>query len=85
MSKKTEISKNQKRHGRNDDIKADARNSARELRKAVGRKDAALAEEKLGEIIPKLDRAARKGVLKKNAAARQKSKITKTVNSLKAG
>lgn len=85
MSKKTAISKNHKRHGHNSGIKADIKGSARDFRKAAGKKDAALAEEKLGEIIPKLDRAVRKGIIKKNAAARRKSKITKTVNSLKAG
>ncbi len=83
MGKKTEISKNIKRRGRNKLVKAGVKDSARDLRKAARRKDTALAEEKLGEIIPKIDRAVRKGVIKKNTAARKKSRISKQVNSLK--
>ena len=84
MSKKTGISINIKRRGRNKLVKAGVKDGGKDLRKAAQRKDAALAEEKLGELIPRIDRAARKGVIKKNAAARKKSRLTKQVNTLKA-
>jgi small subunit ribosomal protein S20 len=83
MSKKTEISKNIKRRKRNKLIKADIKDAGRELRKAGQKKDAVQAEAKLGELIPKIDRAARKGAVHKKAAARKISRLSKQANALK--
>ncbi len=84
MSKKSGISKNIKKRAYNKGIKEGVKSTARDIRKAGEAKDAASAETKLGEILPKIDRAARKGVMHKNTAARKKSKLTKKVNALKA-
>ena len=42
------------------------------------------AETALREMTKKIDTAARKGILKKNAAARKKSRMQKFFNSMKA-
>jgi small subunit ribosomal protein S20 len=47
------------------------------------KKDAVNAEAALKDMIKKLDTAARKGVIKKNAAARKKSRMQKRFNALK--
>jgi small subunit ribosomal protein S20 len=48
------------------------------------KKDSGEAEAALKEMISKLDSAARKGIIKKNAAARKKSRMQRLFNSLKA-
>ena len=48
---------------------------------AVG-KDKVAAEAALLSMISQIDTAARKGVVKKNAAARKKSRMQRLVNSL---
>jgi small subunit ribosomal protein S20 len=83
MRKKKEVRKNIKKHAGNKAVKESVKISARELRKAADANNAALAEEKFGEISRKIDRAARKGIINKNAAARKKSSLAKKINSIK--
>lgn len=82
MGKKSEIAKNIKRRGRNKAVKAGIKECAREIRKSAQRQDSARAEEKLAELMPKLDRAARKGVLHPKTAARKKSRAAIQVGKL---
>jgi small subunit ribosomal protein S20 len=42
------------------------------------------AEDALKEMIKKIDTAARKGIIKKNTAARKKSRMQRYFNSMKA-
>jgi small subunit ribosomal protein S20 len=53
-------------------------------RKKEADADTALAEAALKDMIKKLDTAARKGIIKKNAASRKKSRMQRLFNSLKA-
>jgi small subunit ribosomal protein S20 len=46
--------------------------------------DAAVTEAALKDMIKKIDTAARKGIIKKNAAARKKSRMQRFYNSHKA-
>jgi small subunit ribosomal protein S20 len=46
--------------------------------------DAAATEAALRDMIKKIDTAARKGIIKKNAAARKKSRMQRFYNSHKA-
>ena len=48
------------------------------------KKDAAGTETALRDMIKKIDTAARKGIIKKNAAARKKSRMQRMYNALKA-
>jgi small subunit ribosomal protein S20 len=47
------------------------------------KKDTTGAEAALRDMIKKIDTAARKGIIKKNAAARKKSRMQRFVNTLK--
>jgi small subunit ribosomal protein S20 len=47
------------------------------------KKEADTAGAALQEMIKKLDTAARKGIIKKNAASRKKSRMQRLYNSLK--
>ena len=50
----------------------------------VQKKDKAEAEASLKDMIKKIDTAAGKGIIKKNSAARKKSRMQKLFNTLKA-
>jgi small subunit ribosomal protein S20 len=85
------ISSAEKRHRqseerrlRNKAVKSSVRTSAKKFTLLVQKKEAGEAEAALKDMISKLDSAARKGIVKKNAAARKKSRMQRLFNSLKA-
>ncbi len=49
---------------------------------AIASGDLALAQETYKEAVKKIDHAASKGIIHKNAAARKKSQFTKALNGL---
>ncbi|MDR2841804.1 MAG: 30S ribosomal protein S20 [Spirochaetaceae bacterium] len=88
MAKK--LSSAEKRHRQSEDrrirnkaAKSGVRSSAKKLVLLVQKKDAAQAETALKEMIKKIDTAAGKGIIKKNAAARKKSRMQRLYNTLK--
>jgi small subunit ribosomal protein S20 len=85
------ISSAEKRHRqseerrlRNKAVKSSVRTSARKFVDLAHKKEAAEAGVALTEMIKKLDTAARKGIIKKNAASRKKSRMQRLYNSIKA-
>lgn len=58
------------------------RGQIRKLRAAAGSGDTATAGRMLTETLSLIDRSIGKGVIHENAAARQKSRLTRLVNSL---
>ena len=56
----------------------------RKLRAAIAKGDAKEAAATLAETVSAIDRAAKKGVVHDNAAARYKSRLTRRVNALNA-
>ncbi|MDR1565701.1 MAG: 30S ribosomal protein S20 [Treponema sp.] len=89
MAKK--ISSAEKRHRqseerriRNKAIKSSVRTSAKKFVLLAQKKETEGAEAALKDMIKKIDSAARKGVIKKNAAARKKSRMQRLFNSIKA-
>jgi small subunit ribosomal protein S20 len=85
------ISSAEKRHRqseerriRNKAVKSSVRTSARKFVVLAQKKDTGEAETALKDMIKKIDTAARKGIIKKNAAARKKSRMQRLFNSLKA-
>jgi small subunit ribosomal protein S20 len=56
----------------------------RDLNTALAAKDATKSETEAKATVKKLDKAAERGVIHKNKAARLKSKIAKKLNALKA-
>lgn len=72
----------EERRLRNKMVKSSIRSVAKKVVVSVQKKDNALAKDSLQEMIKKIDTAARKGVIKKNTAARKKSRMQKLFNSL---
>ncbi|MBQ8013657.1 MAG: 30S ribosomal protein S20 [Treponema sp.] len=61
-------------------IKSECRTYVRQFVEAVQAKDSALAQEKLILLTSKLDSARSKGVLKRNAVSRKKSRMQRLFN-----
>jgi small subunit ribosomal protein S20 len=56
----------------------------KKLRTALAAGDATAAKKLLPETVGQIDKAAKKGVIQDNAAARYKSRLSKRVNALAA-
>lgn len=68
-----------KRRARNLGVKTHLKNLERKLTKAVAQKNAAETQSILAAYVKALDKAAQNSVLKKNTAARLKSRASKRV------
>ena len=78
----------EERRLRNKSVKSSVRTSAKKfvtLAQKPGRSPAEIgeAEAALKDMIKKIDTAAQKGIIKKNAAARKKSRMQRLFNSIK--
>ena len=85
----TKFSSAEKRHKQdekrrigNKKVKSSVRTAAKRVVTAAHGKDKALAEATLKDMIKQIDTAARKGIIKKNTAARKKSRMQRLVNVL---
>jgi small subunit ribosomal protein S20 len=58
------------------------RTQLRRLREAIAQGDADTARKILPETVAEIDRAAKKGVIHDNAAARHKGRLSRKVNAL---
>ena len=79
----------EERRLRNKSVKSSVRTSAKKfvaLAQKPGRSPADLGETEtaLKDMIKKIDTAAQKGIIKKNTAARKKSRMQRLFNSIKA-
>lgn len=68
-----------KHRERNLAIKLNLKKVVKSVRKAVAAKDTTKAKELLVTAIKTIDRAAQKGIIKKNTAARLKSRLSAAV------
>jgi small subunit ribosomal protein S20 len=73
-----------KRRDRNRRNISKLKTNIKKLRAAVAKGDAEAAQKMLAETVGEIDRAARKGVVHDNAAARYKSRLQRRVNALAA-
>ena len=69
---------------RNKSVKSAVRTSAKKFVTLAQKKDINGAESALKEMVKKIDTAARKGIISKNAAARKKSRMQRFYNNVKA-
>ncbi|WKX70273.1 30S ribosomal protein S20 [Streptomyces sp. XD-27] len=74
---------NEKARLRNKAVKSSVKTAIRKTREAVAAGDVEKATVALGEAGKKLDKAASKGVMHKNAAANKKSALAQQVAALK--
>ncbi len=68
---------------RNKDQIASMRTANKKVRLAAKENNKELATQKLNEANKKIDKAVSKGLIKKNKAARDKSKLAKIVDNIK--
>ena len=80
-SAKKSIRQDEKKRKRNTIYKKRMRSFLKEARALTTKKKPEEAKELLPNIYKSLDKAAKTGVIKKNAAARNKSRITKLINT----
>lgn len=73
----------EERRMRNKMAKSAVRTSVKKFVALAQKKDIPESEAALKEMVKKIDTAARKGIIKKNAAARKKSRMQRYFNSLK--
>lgn len=87
-TKKTSAEKRQnqseKRRIRNKQTKSSVRTAAKKVVVAAQSKDKPAAEAALMDMIKQIDSAAGKGIIKKNTAARKKSRMQRMINLLNA-
>ena len=74
----------EERRLRNKAVKSAVRTSAKKFVVLVHKSERDSAETALKDMIKKIDTAARKGIIKKNTAARKKSRMQRLFNSIKA-
>lgn len=77
-----EYRKNIKRRAFNNNIEVNIKDLIKKSRKAIEAKGAK-AEELVKKALKALDKAAQKGVIKKNTAARRKSRLSLRLNKSK--
>jgi small subunit ribosomal protein S20 len=73
----------EERRLRNKAVKSSVRTSVKKFVVLAQKKQADDAESALKDMIKKLDTAARKGIIKKNAASRKKSRMQRLYNTLR--
>lgn len=72
----------EKRTARNREWKDRLKGSIKSFEKIVAKGNAQEAEAKLKETVQIIDKAAAKGIIHKNNAARKKSRLTKMLNGI---
>jgi small subunit ribosomal protein S20 len=82
-SAKKALRQNIKRRKTNIQKKRKIKDLLKDVRKLVFEKKYDEAKKMLSLVYKNLDKTAKKGVIKKNAAARKKSRITKLINKSK--
>jgi len=73
---------NEKHRIANKSVKTAIKTAAKKVVLASQKKDVVGAQQALLEMTKRIDSAARKGIVKKNAAARKKSRMQRLVNKL---
>ncbi len=76
------IRSNERKHKRNRMVITRTRTALTTARASIDEGDATAAREATRLAIKQLDKAAEKGVIHKNAAARRKSRLMKALNAL---
>ena len=64
-------------------VKSSMKTAIKKSEKAIKANDKALAEENLKAAIKRIDKAQASGLIHKNKAAREKSRLTKQTNAIK--
>ena len=79
---KKKVLVNVKKEKANNEFEASMKTAIKNVERAIDSKDKDKANEKLKIAIKTIDKAAKKGVTSKNTCARNKSRLSKKVNSM---
>ena len=82
-SAKKRLRQNKKRKKENKVFKTKMKEAIKEIRTLVDDEEIKKAEEKLSDTYKAIDKAAKKGIIKKKNASRKKSRLTKLINKAK--
>lgn len=77
-----DLRQSKKRAARNKMVKDELDFFIKKLKKALANNKPEEAKEWLAKAVKKLDKAAQKKIIKKNTAARRKSRLTKGLNKI---
>lgn len=83
-SAQKQMRQSQKRRARNRQNISQLKTQVKKLRSAIAKGDAEAAKKLLPETVGEIDKAAKKGVVHDNAAARYKGRLARRVNALSA-
>jgi small subunit ribosomal protein S20 len=72
------------RNAQNVTVKSSMRTAVKKAEAAIVNEDTAAAKTAYADAVSRLDKAAAKGLIHKNAAARKQSRLAKKLNSLNA-
>lgn len=72
----------EERHLRNKSVKSSVRTSVKKFVALANKKEVDEASFALKQMIKKIDTAAQKGIIKKNTAARKKSRMQRLFNTI---
>ena len=78
---KKELRKGAKRNKQNNEIKSKTKNLIKKTKKEIESKDAKV-KENFSQVAKAIDKMAKKGIIKKNTAARKKSRLQKKINKI---
>ena len=81
-SAKKRVLTNAKKQVRNNDVVASMRTAIKKVEKEAKHGNKELVSEKLNVAIKRIDKAQSSGLIHKNKAARQKSRLTKLKNNM---
>lgn len=82
-SAKKRLRQSEVRKARNNSIKTAVRNQIKKVRAAVAEEDVEKSETEFRLATKRLDKAAARGVMHANAAARTKSRLSKAIKGIK--
>ena len=82
-SAKKRVITNTKKGKSNTIFKSSMKTAIKKQEKAIKANDKKLAQDNLKEAVKRIDKALSKGIIKKNKAARCKSRLTKETNNIK--
>ena len=82
-SAKKRVITNAKKRDNNILTKSSMKTAIKKSEKAIKAGDKTVADEALKTALKRIDKAQAKGLIKKNTAARQKSRLTKKTNTIK--
>jgi small subunit ribosomal protein S20 len=75
-----DVKKSRERHERNIAVKSKIKTFVKKAKGAIAGGDAAVTQQAVSSAVSVIDKAAEKGIIHKNAAARRKSRIMLAAN-----